>query len=170
MMDLCETCPDTTFILTADHGHLDISNQELCTDFPELSKMLVRQPSIEPRAISFYVKPEYLEEFPKKFVKEFGTDYVLFTKQEVLEKNMFGFGNPHSNLTGIGDFVAAAFTPKTLVWNEKSTKFRSHHAGLTKKELEIPLISFEYKKNREGLIVYYGIVAMIVIFFIMIMI
>lgn len=170
MMDLCETCPDTTFILTADHGHLDISNQELCTDFPELSKMLVRQPSIEPRAISFYVKPEYLEEFPKKFVKEFGTDYVLFTKQEVLEKNMFGLGNPHSNLTGIGDFVAAAFTPKTLVWNEKSTKFRSHHAGLTKKELEIPLISFEYKKNREGLIVYYGIVAMIVIFFIMIMI
>ena len=95
---------------------------------------------------------------------------LIISNKEILEKNMFGPGNPHSNLTGIGDFVAAAFTPKTLVWNEKSTKFRSHHAGLTKKELEIPLISFEYKKNREGLIVYYGIVAMFVIFFIMIMI
>ena len=87
-----------------------------------------------------------------------------------MEKKLFGHGKPHENLTGIGDFVAVAFTPKTLVWNEKSTKFRSHHAGLTKKELEIPLISFEYKKNREGLIIYYGIVAMFVILLIMIMI
>ncbi len=170
MMDLCESCPDTTFILTADHGHIDVNNQILCTDFPKLSKMLVRQPSIEQRAISFYVKPEYLEEFPKQFVKEFGTNYVLFTKQEVMEKQLFGPGTPHPNLTGIGDFIAVAFTPKTLVWNDKSVKFRSHHAGLNKKELKIPLITFEYKKNHETLMVYYGIIAMFVAFFIMIII
>lgn len=170
MLYLCESCPETTFIITADHGHIDIHNEILCQNYQNLSKMLIRKPCIEPRALSFFVKKEYMQEFPKEFVKHFGTDYVLFTKQEALEKELFGPGKQNKNCTTIGDFTAVAFSEKTLVWNKESKQFYSHHAGLNKKELQIPLISYEHKAEHSGLIIYYGLVAMLVAFFIMIII
>lgn len=170
MLYLCESCPDSTFIITADHGHTDIRNEILCQDYSDLAQMLIRKPSLEKRALSFFVKPEYMQEFPKEFAKQFGADYVLFTKQEALEKNLFGPGKENANLTGIGDFIAVAFTDKTLIWDKNDKKYRSHHAGLSAKELKIPFISYEYKPDRSGYFVYYGLVAMLVAFLIMIII
>jgi len=170
MLYLCESCPESLFIITADHGHTDIRNEVLTEKYPEIANMLVRQPCIEKRAMSFYVKPEYMETFPKEFVKEFGTNYVLFTKEEALRNNLFGPGRSHENLTGIGDFVAVAFTDRTLVWDKDDHQFRSHHAGLNQKELRIPFICYENKPKHTWQIIYYGIIAMIVAFLVMIII
>lgn len=164
MTYICEECPETVFFITADHGHTDIRNETLVEDHPEISKMLIRQTSIEPRAISFYVKPEFMDKFPEAFKKEFGKDYILFSKAEALEKQLFGPGFPNSNLTGIGDFIAAAYKEKTLVWNKNSKQFKSHHAGLSKNELSIPLIWYESKPKRIGLIIYYALIALFVTF------
>jgi len=167
MLYLGESCPDTTFIITADHGHIDIRNEILANDYPELCKMLVRRPSIEKRAMSLYVKPEYMETFPKEFVKNFGKDYILFTKEEAINSNLFGPGRAHENLTGIGDYVAVSYTNRTLVWDENDHIFRSHHAGLNRKELRIPLICYEKKNRHTFLKVYYGIIALIIVTLIM---
>lgn len=166
---LCDTCPDTTFFVTADHGHLDISNEILTEEYPALTEMLVRKPSLEKRALSFYVKPEYMEKFPVEFVKLFGTDYVLFTKDEVMEKHLFGNGAPHENLTGIGDYVAVSFTNKTLVWDKNDNLFRSHHAGMNSKEMRIPLICYENKPRHVWKFVYYGVIALVIAFIAMIL-
>ncbi|WP_428770614.1 alkaline phosphatase family protein [Treponema sp. HNW] len=66
---------DTLVLVTADHGHIPIRNIEL-TSFPALEAMLMRRPSIEPRAVNFFVKPEYLGEFPKAFAECFKTVFA----------------------------------------------------------------------------------------------
>ena len=59
---------------------------------------------------------------------------------------------------------AAAYKEKTLVWNKNSKQFKSHHAGLSKNELSIPLIWYESKPKRIGLIIYYALIALFVTF------
>lgn len=164
MAYLCETCPETLFFITADHGHTDVRNIFLNEDYPGIAKMLIRQPALEARAASFYVKPEYMEEFPKAFNGEFGRDFMLLTKAEVMEKKLFGPGVPHENLTGIGDFVAVAFTDKALLWNRNSEQLKSQHAGMNKNEMRIPLICYESKPKKIGLYIYYGLIGMFVAF------
>lgn len=157
---LCDECPETVFLVTADHGHIDIYNEYLQEDYPELAKMLVRAPSIEPRAISFYVKPEYMEEFPIAFNEEFGQDYYLMNKKEFLEEKLFGPGTENENLTGIGEYIAIAYKNKTINWKKDNKQFKSHHAGLSKAEMRIPLISFENKPKHIGLVIFYSLIAL----------
>lgn len=164
IIDLCDSTEDTVYFITADHGHMSIQNLFLEEDYPDLCKMLERPVSMEPRAISFYVKPEYKDDFRRKFLDCFEKDYMLLTKEEVLEKQLLGPGEPHSNLTGIGDYVAIATSYKTLLWNKKCNQFRSHHAGLTKNEMRIPLIWFENKPKKSPWIAYYTILGMVVAF------
>jgi len=156
---LCQTCPETVFFITADHGHTDINNVFLQEDYPKLAKMLIRKPSIEPRAISFYVKPEYEGSFAETFNLHFSKDYILLGKEEVRQMELFGPGRPNENLTGIGDFVAVAYSEKTILWNKNEKQFKSHHAGLSRNEMRIPLIWYENKPSHIGKILYYGIVA-----------
>lgn len=162
---LCQNCKDTTFFITADHGHKDIMNVNLCEDYPEIKEMLVRQTSIEPRAISFFVKPECVKEFPRIFNDHFGSEYKLFTKEEALKNQLFGPGKMNANSTAIGDFIAAAYKGRTIVWNKNSHHFKSHHAGLSKEEMRIPFICYKYKPFHVGLKVYYLIVGIFLLAF-----
>lgn len=162
MAYLCQECKDTTFIITADHGHKDVINHYICDDYPDIRDMLIRETSIEPRAISFFVKPECVKEFPRIFNDYFGNDYVLFTKEEIMQNQLFGPGFPNDNLTGIGDYIAAAYGSNTLYWKRNNKDFKSHHAGLSKEEISIPLITYEYKKSNAGLAVYYMIIGMFI--------
>lgn len=169
LVELCENAKDTVFFITADHGHTAIQNVFLEEDYPNIFNMLERQTSIEPRAISFYVKPEYKDVFADEFNKYFGNDYVLYTKEQILKEQLFGDGEPNKNLTGIGDFVAAGISHKTILWNKKQKKFRSHHAGLTKEEMRIPLIWYETKPKKPFLFWYYTVVGIVIFFLIYIL-
>lgn len=161
LLDICENSTETAFFITADHGHKSIQNLFLQEDFPEIANMLERQPSMEARAISFYVKPEYKSVFADEFNKTFENEYLLYTKEEALENELFGDGVPNENLTGIGDFIAVALSYKTLLWNKKCKIFRSHHAGLTKEEMRIPLITYESKPKKPWYFWYYLVVGVI---------
>lgn len=171
MAYLCETTKDTLFLITADHGHEDIQNVFLQEDYPEIAKMLKRPCSLEPRAISFYVKDEYKDSFAREFNDKFSRDYLLFTKEEVLEKKLFGPGKLHENITGIGDFVATAISYKTILWNKNCSQFKSHHAGLRKEEMRIPLIWYG-KKTRKNLgnTIFMTVMALIVAFLVYVLV
>ena len=71
---LCRDLEDTLLIVTADHGHGD-TGYFLIRDYPELDWMLERPPVIEARAASFYVKQEYLAQFPDLFKRLFGDQF-----------------------------------------------------------------------------------------------
>ncbi len=160
---------DTLVLVTADHGHIPIRNIEL-TSFPRLEAMFIRRPSIEPRAVNFFVKPECLNDFPNVFAECFKTvfpasllpkdkngrlsecagqcfpaddaDFILFSKKEILETKLFGSGTEHPSVhDSLGDYLAAACSDITLVDSPKSNHFKSHHAGLTADEMLVPLIA-----------------------------
>lgn len=143
--NLCQELQDTLLIITADHGHINLTHYEL-SDYPDLQRMLRRPTSIEAKAAAFHVKGEYLSEFPIIFREIFGEDFILLSKQDVIEQKIFGDGTPHPKFEEfIGDYLAIAVRDKGIVNYSYSNKFVSNHAGMTEKEILIPLIIVELK-------------------------
>ncbi|MBR4009409.1 MAG: alkaline phosphatase family protein [Clostridiales bacterium] len=144
--EFAEGLSDTLLFITADHGHMDSKN--LCIlDYPEIVKCLVRMPGIEPRALNLFIKDEYKDEFPALFEKTFGDKFRLVPKDEVIERKLFGLGTEHPKFRDkLGDFLAIAVSDTSLFNTHVEAKLMpGGHAGLTKEELEIPLIAIERK-------------------------
>ena len=112
-------------------------------DYPEILKCLVRLPSVEPRTLSFFVKDEYKKEFPEIFKKAFGNKFRLLTKDEILEEQLFGIGKEHELFRDmLGDYIAVSVAEDAVFATHiEAEKMPGGHAGLTKEELEIPLIA-----------------------------
>lgn len=131
-------------IVTADHGHIDTKGVAL-TDYPKLCECLLRLPSIEPRALNFFIKPGMEERFVSEFNRRFSDKFLLLTKEEVLERKLFGEGAEHPAFRDmLGDYLAVA-TGDLCIYNtrEEADFFIGAHAGLTVEEMTIPLILVE---------------------------
>lgn len=131
-------------IVTADHGHIDTKGVAL-TDYPKLCECLLRLPSIEPRALNFFIKPGMEERFVSEFNRRFSDKFLLLTKEEVLERKLFGEGAEHPAFRDmLGDYLAVA-TGDLCIYNtrEEADFFIGAHAGLTAEEMTIPLILVE---------------------------
>ena len=134
----------TLVIVTADHGHIDTKGVALI-DYPKICECLSRLPSIEPRALNFFIKPGMEEQFVSEFNRRFSEKFRLFTKAEVLENKLFGRGTEHPAFRDmLGDYLAVA-TGDLCIYNtrEEADFFIGAHAGLTAEEMTIPLILVE---------------------------
>lgn len=138
---------DTLLIITADHGHIDCKSEYLGY-YEDLIYTLKWLPSIEARALSFFIKDGMHDKFRELFIKYFGNDFILISKEEVLKSNLFGFGNEHPKFKSfIGDYLAIAKNEKTLFYTiYEYNNFKGAHAGLTEEEMMVPLIILECKK------------------------
>lgn len=138
--ELSEILDDSLIIVMADHGLVDASAIYL-EDYPKLQNMLIRRPSIETRAVNFYVKEEFIDIFPIEFNKLFGKDFVLMSKEEVFEKELFGKGVKNPRIDDVvGQYIAFAISDKAIEWEKGGFIMQARHAGLTKEEMEVPLI------------------------------
>ena len=143
--ELSKKLTDTILFVVADHGHLNIENLYL-NDYPDIEECLLRNTSIEPRAVNFFIKPDKKEIFKELFNNYFGTDFDLYTKEEVIDSHLFGIGKENEIFESfLGDFLAIAKTNKALLYNG-STPLKSHHAGYTDDEIFIPLIVIKTNK------------------------
>ena len=144
---LCKELKDSLIIVTADHGHIDTKNVSI-TDYPKLMECLVRMPSIEPRALNFFVKKEKRLQFEEEFKRQFGNQFVLMTKEEVIESQLFGTNAEHECFRDmLGDYLAVGVGDMTIFNTEEEARnIIGVHAGLTKDELKIPLIVYECKQ------------------------
>ena len=134
-------CPDTLFLLTADHGFIDVD--PLCLeDYPELEDTLLRKPSIEPRVLNLFLKPGREQDFLTLWKQTVGNSYMLYTKAQILDQSLFGPGPNHPILEEmLGDYLAVANTSLTLFPNPSYLKFmKATHGGMTAEELTVPLI------------------------------
>ena len=61
-------------------------------NYPKITECLKRGLSLEPRAVNFFVKEEKKQQFEEEFRKNFGDTFLLLTKEEVREKQLFGPG------------------------------------------------------------------------------
>lgn len=143
---LCEGLEDTLLIVTADHGHMDSKCVGL-DEYPKIWECLLRLPSIEPRALNLFVKPDKREQFETEFQKEFGSKFLLWTKEKVLNEQIFGTGNEHPCFRDmLGDYLAIAIDDVSVFATKKEADlYIGVHAGLTEDEMTIPLIVIEKK-------------------------
>lgn len=141
--ELLNHLPDRSLVcVIADHGLTDIEEIPF-HEYKELTTLLKRSPSIEPRCANFFVKDGYLEKFKETFNKYFNNDYTLYSKNEFLTGGLIGTGEQHPMINSmIGDYVAIAEENKMFIFN-KSKGYLSHHAGLSSDEMMVPLIIFK---------------------------
>ncbi len=131
----------TTIVVIADHGLTDVQEIPILQN-EALMNMLRNKPSIEARATTFFVKHNELKNFKELFENTYGKHFMLLSKQELYDKKLLGDGKKHKLLDQfIGDYIAIA-TSNQMFSMSKERPFVAHHAGLTKEEMEVPLIIF----------------------------
>ena len=137
---------DTILIISADHGHKDIEKAYSLNDYPEIRECLIIPESLESRTLAFWVKEEMKEKFVQRFNKVFKDEFWLMTKDEFLNKYHFlGYGDKHYKIDDfIGNYIALSVAGsiiriETFLAEGKTVK-KSAHSGLTKEEMEVPVI------------------------------
>jgi len=145
---LQEEMKDTLIIISADHGQIDVDNRIYIHQYSDICDMLEIPPYLDSRTLSFKIKHGRKVEFYNLFNKYFGKEYVLLTKQTVIKKKLFG---PQTDKLDkyLGDFVAIGIGKSIIQYTNRGEEhlfnFKGHHAGLTKEELEVPLIMIAKK-------------------------
>lgn len=139
---------NTLLIISADHGHKDIEKAYTLLDYPEIQECLIIPASIESRSVAFWVKEDMKKEFEKRFNKIFKDEFLLLTTEEFLEQNFLGFGQKHPKIDDfLGNYVALSTSTsiiriESFLAEGKKIK-KSTHCGLSKEEMEVPVIVIE---------------------------
>lgn len=136
---------DTIIIVSADHGHRNIEKSYSLLEHPEIMECLYMPMSLESRVVGFWVKENMKKEFEERFNKVCGEDFWLMTKEEFLDKHFLGFGEEHTKVDEfLGNYIALSISSgmiviETFLAEGKPIK-KSTHCGLTKEEMEVPVI------------------------------
>lgn len=144
---------DTLLILSADHGHQDIHEAVDILELEDIQECLTMSPTLESRMIGFFVKDNKRKEFEDRFNKKFKDKYILYSKEDLLKNHLLGYGNKHKKIDDfLGDYIAIAISDtrvKIGTYLSREMKHpdekKSTHCGLTKNEMEVPLITFNLK-------------------------
>lgn len=147
LKELKENLPDDSIIIvTADHGHKNIEKSYSIIDYPELWECFLMPPTLESRAVTFYIKENMKDTFKERFNKLFEKEFWLIDRDEFLNKMQFlGTGKKHHKIDDcIGDFVAMSVAGsmiriESFLAEGKPVK-KSTHCGLSKEEMEVPVI------------------------------
>ena len=143
--NLSNNLTDTIIFVVADHGHHNVKNLFI-KDYKDIEDCLLRNTSLEPRAVNFFIKPEKRIEFEQLFNKYFGNDFDLYEKEDVINSKLFGDGKENKIFRdSLGNYLAIAKTDKTLLYTG-SEILNSQHAGLTDDEILVPLITIKTRK------------------------
>lgn len=136
---LSEVDDDVLVITIADHGLIDIE-MFFIHDYPDFIDTLRMMPALESRCGAFYLKDGMENTFKTLFNKYFQPGFKLLSKEAFYKTELLGSGLKHPHLDEfIGDFMAISVSNKAIHYL-RDQGHKAHHAGLTKEELEIPLI------------------------------
>ena len=146
---------DTLVLVSADHGHQDIQEIIDVLELEEIQDCLIMPPTLEARMVGFFVKEDRKQEFEEKLNQIVKDKYRVYSKEEVLKSNLFGYGKKHKKIEEfIGDYIAVAIADTQIKLGtylaremKKPVEHKSAHCGLTKNEMLVPLIAFEMNKK-----------------------
>ncbi len=131
---------DTIVILIADHGQVDVCPIEL-RRYHDLWDTFIHEPSIESRATAFFIKQDQKQLFKDLFTHYFRDYFMLLSREEALQMNLFGYGKKHPKTDEfLGDYIAIAIDHYYFKMAEGTYFMKGQHAGLLEKEMIVPLI------------------------------
>lgn len=142
---------DALLIITADHGHTDVKKINLDKCKP-LFNLLNRRPSNDARCITFSVKKDKDKEFEALFNSLYSSIYKLYKTEDAIKLGFFGDSNGYINPRinpFLADYVAVGINDYYFSYKEANFDFRSHHAGITKNEIEIPVLFYNGEKHEK---------------------
>ncbi|MBE6449151.1 MAG: hypothetical protein E7013_00415 [Alphaproteobacteria bacterium] len=133
---------DTLIIVSADHGLIDIEKEFFIEEYPDFMECLSRPLSLEDRTISIKLKDGKKEQVLSAFNRYFAKDFILLSKEEVLQKQLFGPAKPNPKaLEFIGDYIIISKSHNSLRQKTASNEpLKAAHAGILKAEMLVPLI------------------------------
>ena len=142
---LAKNNPDTLFLTFADHGHINVTFLDI-DEHPDLHNLLKHPMSFEKRTPVFFIKDGKQEEFKELFNKYYSEHFLLMSKKEALEAQIFGEGeiNPKA-VEFIGDYVATSVDRYCLYSSSELREFKlfkGHHAGNTAEEMKIDISAY----------------------------
>lgn len=134
----------TLIIVTADHGMIEVGEPLYLDEEPQLRECLILPTFPEPRFISCHVHRDKEAQF-LEFMEQHKEDFLVLSKQEFLENELLGRGEPHPRvLEMLGDYLVLAKGDKSIQTrypqNSHFFKFAAMHAGITEQEMMVPLI------------------------------
>ena len=145
--ELCAELEDTLVIISADHGHIENKKEIVINDYPDFMDCLEAPLSLDTRAYAIFLKPGKEKTFVQLFKRYFAKDFILMKSKEALSSHLFGVGKPHPRVKDmLGDYLMIATKGTSLVQrfpNDVYHHLVGIHAGLTNKEMLIPLIIIE---------------------------
>ena len=136
-------------IITADHGHLEANQYEkIAINEKVLEIGLIQQPVSGDARVSYIrFDRESADITHATLVDFFGDEFQLITSQEA---NMWQLLGPIMNDISkdrLGDLIAISKGSSIACWSKEDQlgsmlDLKSLHSGLTKREMEVPLIIF----------------------------
>lgn len=143
---LDEALQDSLLIVSADHGEIDVEEIYL-NIYPELCETFVRPPALEARFLTFFIKEDKKRIFEEEFDRLFGGEFVLYTREQFLKTGLLGSGKMHPQiLKFLGNYLAISVSNRSLRYTTGEVNFpnmKAEHAGISDKEMLIPLIMIE---------------------------
>ena len=141
VQELVENNSDTLFFLTADHGFADVIEIPVTEHEDFLDTLSVPVCSIEGRFATFSVKNK--EKFIELANKYYGENFIIKSKEEILNEHTFGYGEINKNsLDVIKDYTLIAKGKYIFYNGPEPIGFKGAHAGATKGETDIYLVAF----------------------------
>lgn len=136
--ELYKSTKNTLFVITADHGQIDVAGYVEFYKDKEINSMLKCSPYLDARTPAFIVKKGKEKEFETKFTNKYGKDFKLFKSKNLIKRGYFGKCGNKGNL--LGDYIAVGtYTHKVFLTYENMPRFKGHHTSLTE-EMIVPLI------------------------------
>lgn len=145
---MCQKCPDTLFLISADHGQTPVREVRDISTYPDLYECLSMAPSGGTRTMNVFVKSGMHAKFKKLAQKYLGDKFLILSRKQVLNMGLLGKGKLHPKVDDtLGDFLIVAVADCGV---HSSTLFRlpitlplGGHGGLTPEEMTVPLFIYE---------------------------
>ncbi|BBE31375.1 phosphodiesterase [Tepiditoga spiralis] len=146
---------ETLFLFTADHGMANIDLETpyyLNLEIPELNnytevnkkgKPIIRCGSY--RDVFLYIKDENLEEVYDLLKEKLSNTAEVFKTSDMIKEKFFGNVSERF-LERVGNIVILPYENKSVWWYEEgkfSIELPGMHGGLSKEEMEIPLLLYK---------------------------
>lgn len=137
---------NTAIIVTADHGQINIpEHKKIAIDkaHPELVDMLALPLAWEPRCQYCFVQSDKISSFREYVENNLSDICMIFSKEEVLERQLFGHGGTPQFFERIGDFVLIPKDDYTIfhytLWENMDTDV-AFHGWLHEWETQVPVV------------------------------